>query len=385
MLFAERINPPGGSSRQLASLQGSAVSVQADGSRRRSWNRLGAFQATYRDSLDLIAAPFSIQDLFDYGTDRLLVKADSADAISDWIELLNEAPDEDAGWSNLAWVYAITGHTNEALGAEQRAVRLYPYDYTYYVLLGAFSERAGRIADAQEAYSQALQLYPRLAASQFWHALSQRQPTLASSSLQEALKLSEEAVASDRFHRDEVRARLLFAAGQTSQADSIVSSINQELPNVSGMWELQGEIRELQKNEQEAALDYRRAIFLDGTDPLPYERLASLAFKKADHMDRTRGDVVQAWRLVRGMESPSAERRAVQYRRRVGSPNGLLPTTLLLETQPYSNFSAKFQILAEYYQSRGRAKESQQMREFADEAVDYSASFGEAGNSSAPR
>ena len=66
-----------------------------------------------------------------------------------------------------------------------------------------------------------------------------------------------------------------------------------------------------------------------------------------------------------------------QYRRRGGSPNGLLPPTLLRDTQPYFNFSAKFQILASYYESRGKTKESEQMRGLADAAEEYSALFGE--------
>jgi len=189
--------------------------------------------------------------------------------------------------------------------------------------------------------------------------------------------LNDRGVPSNRFHRDEVRARLLFAEGQTSQADTVVTSINTALPNVSGMWELQGEIHETQKKDREAALDYRRAIFLDRADPLPYERLASLALKRPDDMDRARGDVVQAWVMLHRLETPSTERLAVAYRRQAGSPNGLLPTTLLQETQPYFNFSAKFQILADYYQSRGRLKEAEQMKGLADASEEYVVSFGE--------
>src|ERR1035441_1230607 len=114
-------------------------------------------------------------------------------------------------------------------------------------------------------------------------------PSVAARALQSAFaELDQSHWAGDDLIRSEARARLAAENGQTDIAKTLVNSINTRLPNLSGMWELQGELNEREGNRKEAILDFRRAIFLDDTDALPHTRLAQLELALSDTRDAAR-------------------------------------------------------------------------------------------------
>lgn len=107
-------------------------------------------------------------------------------ALKSFNNVVETTPDEDGAWNDLAWLYALHGEISAAIAAEQKAISLYGNDYTYYVCLGAFFERSGRVEEAGLAYGSALRLYPRLMKSPFWHSLQSRRPELANAAIRNA-------------------------------------------------------------------------------------------------------------------------------------------------------------------------------------------------------
>jgi Flp pilus assembly protein TadD len=333
-----------------------------------SWDRYRTYRVAYLRALRATSYSFDVSEFAIYGVDPHLRKKDVERGISALVNVVTTTPDEDGAWSDLAWLYAVQGENAKAIAAEQKAISLYRYDYTYYVLLGVFLERSGRSDDARSAYGRALVLYPRLTTSQFWNALQSRQPVLADKSTQSAFEvLEQEHAGADDFGPNEARARLAEENGRVKEATDIVISINTRLSNLSGMWELQGEMHEARGEPGEAILDYRRSIFLDRSDPLPRERLAELELKVSDTTD-ARIELLQAWKLVQFLESPGAMRRSIQYHRNNESGDGQLPKGLIDETQPSFKFQPVFTQLAILFASQGDAAHSNEMKSISDQA-----------------
>lgn len=344
-----------------------------------SWNRYRSFSAAYRRALRETPASFGLSDFVVSSTYPMPRREGTKKAIAAFLHIVKDTPDEDGAWSNLAWLYAINGDLTTAIVSEQRAISLYRYDYTYYVLLGSFLIRAGQTDQAGAAFGQALLLYPRLTKSKFWHTLRSHQPVLAATAKTMANKLlNEEQGETDEVSHNEVRARFAAENGLASEASNIVRGINSRLPNLSGMWELQGELNEEEGNTSEAILDYRRAVFLDTADPLPHERLAELHLMASD-ANGARLEVLQAWRLAKHPKSPGATRRTVQYQHRDGSSEGQMPATLGKEMQPSFNFESIFSSLTDLFDAQGATDQANEMRDLLNQTDTRSVLYGDSG------
>ena len=300
---------------------------------------------------------------------NLIMRQDVVDrTIKSMVHVVETTPDEDGAWHDLAWLYGISGELSTAITAEQKAISICGNDYTYYVGLGGLLERSGRVEEAKSAYGYALRLYPRLLRSSFWHGLQARRPDLATSAIETAFNSLDQLQAkpTDLSER-EIRARLDFETGRIAEAKEILRPINVALPNLSGMWELQGEIDESEHRIEEAVLDYKRASFLDPGDPLPDERLGVLDLRRGD-ADSAKAELLRAWSVVNRLKSPAAMRRLVQYGRIVSLRNGELPQALARETQPSFDFQFAFYSLAGELAAAGKADEAKEMRFMANRA-----------------
>lgn len=341
-----------------------------------AWDRYGVSSRTYRRVLALCPDPYSVYDFIALGPDRLLDPQDGAAAIELLRQMLRITPEDDAGWSNLAWLYAISGDTPNAISTELKAISLYRYDYTYYVLLGVFYEQSGKMDEAKAAYAQALVLFPRLERSSFWHALLRRRKPLAKGALQAALTALGQSESSDNdLLRDESRARLQVAHGETSDPQSIIDSINRQIQNLSSAWELQGELYEKVGRWNDAIADYERASFIDKSDPLPHERLAELALKLQE-VDLANKHAYQAWWLAWRLRSPSSARATLEFQQNSGQRDGLLPPSLFRETQPSFNFGSTFSRLADLYAQRGDEEQARKLTGMAQRAGTPDENYG---------
>ena len=144
------------------------------------------------------------------------------------------------------------------------------------------------------------------------------------------------------------------------------------------MWELQGELHERERNIAEATRDYRRAIFLDKSDPLPRERLAELQLMAGDAKD-ARIEVLQAWELLQHSKSSGAMRRTIQYQRSSEPRNEQLPVTLLRTTQPSFDFRSAFDLLATLFTLQKAEAEANEMRQMMDRTRTHGAFYGNLG------
>jgi tetratricopeptide (TPR) repeat protein len=335
-----------------------------------SWNRQEKFRDAYRQAIDsdedsLSVSNFISSSSIETSVDEMHVEQ----LIVDFLRVVKDTPDEDGAWNDLAWLYAMNGETVNAIDAEQEAISIYGYDYAYYVVLGAIYEHSGNIDGTKIAYGRALTLYPRLAISPFWRSLMTRSPSLAAASEREAMMVLDTQT-SDEIHRNESRARLMVAAGLDNEASDIVHSINEKIPNLSGMWELQGELFEKSGQQIEAILDYRRAAFLDPTDTLPHERLAALELKLSNpDIEDAKNQVQLVWQLSKRQHSSGSKRRAIQYRDDAGLRNGLLPGSLMSETQPSFDFAEIFEALAKAFASRGEEEKAEKLEQMIDDAT----------------
>lgn len=279
-------------------------------------------------------------------------------------DVVKITPEEDAAWSALGWVYAVSGDTTEAAESEKTAISLYPYDYTSHVVLGAILERQRRDGEAAGEYGTAILLYPRLAMSSYWQAFQTRNPGLAQATMQGALnRLQQDPFLFDDVHRTQTRARLEMELGSFDQAAEIVYFLERELPNLSGTWEIQGELDERNGKLADAINDYDRAAFLDKVDPLPHERLALLELKVRD-AHAAAEQILLAIKLNNTLESPAAFRHAVQYNRTPYLRDGKLPRRIVEETEPGFDFGTVAAQVITLANSLGDRSTIERMRAF---------------------
>ena len=92
-----------------------------------------------------------------------------ADAIAAFEDGLQRNAIWDAGWHNLAALYAQAGDYRRAMDAATKAYRIRPPLVDYQLKLGEYYELAGEVDMARAAYREALGDHPWLAASAFWH------------------------------------------------------------------------------------------------------------------------------------------------------------------------------------------------------------------------
>jgi Flp pilus assembly protein TadD len=341
------------------------------GSRFGSLDRYGIFYSAYNQATAETSNSFSLNDYLASGTDPQIRNDNVNSAITSLQCVIKITPEEDGAWNDLAWLYAVNGDTSQAIATAERAISFYKYDYTYYVILGAFLERSGRIDEARAAYSNALVLYPRLLNSTFWHSLQARHHALADDSIHSAFEsLNNSPLLIDEIARSEVRARMLFMNGSVGEANSIVDSINLQLPNQSGTWELKGELNERDGRVADAILDFQRSAFLDPKDPVPHEHLAAIEIN-LNNADEARNQALLAWKLAQYPWCPGAARRRLEYRRIDQPRNDELPVTLLKETQPSFDFHLIFIGLSRIFASQGNEKRAKEMEHMADLSTRY--------------
>lgn len=280
--------------------------------------------------------------------------------------VLKTTPEEDGALNNLAWIYAISGDPIHAVELERNAISIAPNDSLYRILLATFLEKSGQEGAAEAAYCESLIQFPRLVSSPFWHALETRHPLVSQHALQEALlRLQKDPRKPSTITQSIIYARLLLGAGKLNDADQTVRSTLVELPNQSGLWEMQGELHEAEGNSQEALADYRRAMYLDRSDPLPVERKAMLELRSGSSK-LAENDALAAWKIFQQPFSEHSIRIAVQYRSNLHQPD-LLPASLPQEVQPIMDFESLFRDLGVVLSQRGFEKESEEMIDLADE------------------
>jgi len=277
------------------------------------------------------------------------------EVLKGWRSVLNSIPSDDGAWENVSRLYLSIGQNESALEAAQQALKLAPKDYSHLVHLGLLQETHGMKGDAVRAYSAALAVYPRLVQSPFWREFAMRDEASAREAIAGAIRENESAYnASDDVVAGERLARLLLASGDSIRAAQLSATLLKLSPQLEGAWELQGETAQ---DSHAAALCYRRAIFLDPSDPLPYVQLGKLAL--ADHDIPSAANYwVAALRLHRSLRTPHAQMAKLRYRLPVSIGNDSIPDTWIYYISPAFHFSAAFSRIAAAFETFGHLEDA---------------------------
>ena len=288
-----------------------------------------------------------------------MVPAEQVEAVQEalrgWRSLLNSIPADDGAWENVSRLYLSIGQNENALEAAQQALKLAPKDYSHLVNLGLLQEARGLKGDGVRSYSGALAIYPRLVQSPFWREFAMRDETSAREALADAIRENESAYnASHDVVAAERLARLLLASGDSIRATQLSATLLKLSPQLEGAWELQGEVAQ---DSHAAALCYRRAIFLDPSDPLPYVRLGELAL--ADHdLPSAASYWPVALKLHRSLHTPHAQMAKLRYRLPVSIANDSIPDTWIYYISPAFHFAAAFSRIAASFETSGQLEDA---------------------------
>lgn len=284
------------------------------------------------------------------------------ETLQSWRSVLNSIPADDGAWENVSRLYLSIGQNESALEAAQQALKLAPKDYSHLVNLGLLQEAKGMKGDAARSYSGALAIYPRLVQSPFWREFAMRDEASAREALAGAIRENESTYnASHDVVAGARLARLLLAIGDSVRAAQLSATLLQLSPQIEGAWELQGEVAQ---DSHAAALCYRRAIFLDPSDPLPYVRLGELALADQD-MPSAANYWLAALRLHRSLRTPHAQMAKLRYRLPVSIANDSIPDTWIYYISPAFHFSAAFSRIAASLESSGQLENARLFQDLA--------------------
>jgi tetratricopeptide (TPR) repeat protein len=273
---------------------------------------------------------------------------------------------DDGALSNLAWLFALSDNHERALELANAAISRYQFNFTTYVLVGALEEAGERANEAKANYARAVELYPRLIESQFWRDLTERNNQLAVAALNDATESERESLAA-AFNPSTAMslARLSYATHDNDRAQELTTQVTKILPNLSGTWELEGQLL-ADTNESGAILAFRKAAFLDPYDPLPHERMALLLLRRGA-IDEAADQCLEAQKLQRNFGTPHSRRAFFQYHLRQVLRNDLTPPSLLRYLSPAFSARSCLLVVSDRYGDKGRKAESAKYLQLANE------------------
>lgn len=268
---------------------------------------------------------------------------------------MNNLPEEDSGWINLAELNLMVGDLRAADDSAARAVKLCPEDYRYRLISGIIDDKRMDSYDAKVQYQQAIEEYPSLLTSPFWMRLESRNRSLAVTAINGAF--SELGVAFET-HKDPRYAALLarmFASVQEwDAAEKMTSVALTQLPNLEGVWELAAE-ESLRKGElSRASLEADKALFLNPNDVLVHEDLAQISIRRGDLRSALR-EGRRAFELISGRHSSSSHRAILKYSYGLGthSVSDDVSAYSPFDTEPQFPFIDFFDHLADQFAALG--------------------------------
>jgi tetratricopeptide (TPR) repeat protein len=320
----------------------------------------------YVNQLTSIIPPISEREVLRIYSGRRALTVQETSAVQQALQrsraVLDLMPFDDGAWENVSRLYLFAGQKDSALDAATRALALRPSDYSHLVNLGLLREGLGMKNDAVFLYARALAIYPRLIESPFWQELTEQDEVSAHEIIATAIRNEERSYNATGDVIDSERlARLLWASGDLSRSGQILAAIVGASPGLEGAWELNGEIS---RDRNAAILCYKRAMFLDPSDPLPHARLGDLALAAQD-VSSAATEWVTAWMLYRKMRTPHSEIAKVRYRLPNDIANDAIPGTWIYYISPTFGFSSAFSEISARYEASGQIQDAKAYKQLA--------------------
>lgn len=200
-----------------------------------------------------------------------------ATAESDYKKSLALTEDDATFWSNLAWIEAFRGETDSAADSFERAIQADPNDFATRIGAGLFYERGALEAKAIEEYAHAVAVSPRIVDSKFFEDLHVRRPDAARAIVVRACDLLNTLPASPI--RLASLAKLHAFVGEVTLSHDEYVEVLTLLPNLSYAWANLGTLEFDRGNLARARTEFERARFIDGSNRLAANMLASIDFR----------------------------------------------------------------------------------------------------------
>lgn len=211
------------------------------------------------------------------------------EALSLFHEASRLSPADPVFLHNKGWLSFAAGDTAQAIRYLHRAIALSPFDPVCLVSCGLLTGHTADSARAGDYYIRALSVNPSLWDTPFFgwlrtHRQQQSDRILTGAARSVANELAQEpenGIIQSRL------AKLRYAQGNIPAALSLLQNVTRTLPNLNRSWMLLGQIKEQETDLAAAEECYKKAMFLDGNDPLPPLYLAKLLERRQDTAQAT--------------------------------------------------------------------------------------------------
>jgi tetratricopeptide (TPR) repeat protein len=226
--------------------------------------------------------------------------------------------------NNLGWLYAKLDEDELADKELTKAIEIEPGEGQYHLSRGLLRDKAGDKASADREYAEAIACSPSLLDSYFFYTFSKIRPSESA----QVVETSENIVENleDSPGKSAARGKFAYQDHDIGSAKQQFERILLELPNLPNAWFMLGKIEEEEGNYTQAAIDFRRALFID---PMNRAALARLAID--DEGLKLDEEGLSAAEEALMLEDPSEH--AVRSSRIYGTsplfPNDLLPEGML--------------------------------------------------------
>jgi tetratricopeptide (TPR) repeat protein len=175
-------------------------------------------------------------------------------------EALSQEPTDDVLWHNRAWCDRILGDRGASLRDLQTAINLSPSDPVYHSSKALFAFEDQDDAVAEGALSRTITLSPRVLGSNFISDVAVRHPDLLHAALDHAS--ANLAIASNDPISQANLGRIALYRGDLSEADSLLQSSLQQLPNLGAAWRTYAIVKAGEGMPSDAQISAQKASFL---------------------------------------------------------------------------------------------------------------------------
>jgi tetratricopeptide (TPR) repeat protein len=270
--------------------------------------------------------------------------------------LLN--PNDGLNHHNLGWLYWLKGDKQKAIASIKRAIASGEKNHVYYASLGLMEDKNGNSDAAEQAYQEALVMYPRLLDSRFYADLKKKDSQTAASILQKAIASLEEEM---RLRPNPIiKARLgrLYLESKSAKTLGTLQESLSQLPNMSIAWFNLGQWHEANKDWNQAIKCFEKAAFLESSESSVFIKLGKIYESYGKYKEATiqYEKAISAYLLS---HSEHANSVLSLYHSKSAEANDLLPKGILAYCQTETDIAAICRNLAANFIQAGNIQRSE--------------------------
>ena len=285
-------------------------------------------------------------------TDSILFQA--KDAFEKAVKL---SPSDASFKSNLGILQLATGDTVSALRNFTQSLSLAPHQSIYHILCGmAFPD------DRRQRFVHAVYYSPEMLDSKWFFNLKEQDSLFAASVVSDA-----QTMLSD--HRDDplLKARLakvLLYQGKTDIAETLLSEVTVNMPNLNRPWLMLGDIAS-NRNDTIALQYYKRAVQLYPTDAWANKRIGDWYYNNGDS-ENAIDYYIAALRATYLAPTEHSGRSYSMYSSTRTVTNDVIPPAFYRSIKPFIDIRQLADIISQRYAQEGNTQEAALYRQIAN-------------------